>query len=65
MIDGVKVTINGIARASGMIAPDMATIAASSSPTQLAGKRAAGMPQAGVGHRFIPHVDSDTPQATR
>ena len=26
MIDGVKVTINGIAKGSGMIAPDMATM---------------------------------------
>ncbi len=28
MIDGVKVTINGIAKGSGMIAPDMATMLA-------------------------------------
>ena len=28
MIDGVKVSINGIAKGSGMIAPDMATMLA-------------------------------------
>ena len=46
MIDGVKVTINGIAKGSGMIAPDMATMLSFVfTDANLPASRAAGMSQ--------------------
>ena len=49
-IDGVKVTINGIAKGSGMIAPDMATMLAFVfTDASAAGLGAAGMSERGRG----------------
>jgi len=62
MIDGVKVTINGIAKGSGMIAPDMATMLAFVfTDAALPAPVLAEMLKAGAGPSFNSiTVDSDT-----
>lgn len=62
MIDGVKVTINGIAKGSGMIAPDMATMLSFVfTDANLPASVLQECLSAGVGHSFNSiTVDSDT-----
>jgi glutamate N-acetyltransferase/amino-acid N-acetyltransferase len=62
MIDGVKVTINGIAKGSGMIAPDMATMLSFVfTDANLPASVLQGCLSAGVGPSFNAiTVDSDT-----